>query len=329
MEHIWILVYFISIAIGLLAAFYAFHLYAAWRYPFLRDIGNYTVVFNLVMVLYLIVKYASANLPGPAAKDQQSSFYTIMVLAALLGEIGLITTFFRVRSALLEKSVSRVVNTLFAVGLVLVGVSCAVGIAVYTLRGSNGWIMTTYLVVASVGITVLPLISTQLIIGPDAGRKDDRRPAVRSFGILYLIGFLVFFGTVSIPRAYQLFPGSAAVLYLNFIPIIWLKRYFLRYYVQRSSEQKTKLLESLGQIFHISNRECEIIRLILEGKTNKEIKDQLFISYNTVKNHIYNIYQKLGVNSRSRMIYRVLQVQRNSENPPGQSESRVSAGNSS
>jgi len=86
MEHIWILVYFISIAIGLLAAFYSFHLYAAWRYPFLRDIGNYTVVFNLVMVLYLIVKYASANLPGPAAKDHQSSFYTIMVLAALLGE---------------------------------------------------------------------------------------------------------------------------------------------------------------------------------------------------------------------------------------------------
>jgi DNA-binding CsgD family transcriptional regulator len=167
------------------------------------------------------------------------------------------------------------------------------------------------------------------MLWPNWGRKDDRRPAVRSFGILYLIGFLVFFGTASIPPTYQLFPGSAAVLYLNFIPIVWLKRYFLRYYVQRSSEQNTKLLERLGQIFHISHREGEIIRLILEGKTNKEIKDLLFISYNTVKNHIYNIYQKLGVNSRSQMIYSVLQIQRNSENPSGKSESRVSAGNSS
>jgi DNA-binding CsgD family transcriptional regulator len=317
MEHVWILVYFISFAIGLLAVFYSFQLYKTYGYPFLRHIVNCTVVFNLVIFLYLVTKYASVNFPGLATQDHNSSFYTIMFLAAMLGEIGLIYTFIRVRFALLEQGVPRIVNTLFAVGLVLVGISCAVGITIYTLSGSNGWIVTTYFVVASAGMAVLTLIPMQLIFRPKDERRDDRRTAVRSFGILYLTGFLVFFCSALAPQTYQLFPGSAAILYLNFIPIIWLKRYFLRYYVQISSEQSLNLVEGFGQAFQISSREREIIGLILQGKSNKEIEELLFISYNTVKNHIYNIYQKLGVNSRGQMIHTVLKAQRERENPSG------------
>jgi DNA-binding CsgD family transcriptional regulator len=307
MEHIWILVYFISLAVGLLAVFYSFQHYKTHGYPFLRHIVNYTIVFNLVILLYLVTKYASVNFPGPVTQDRGSSFYTIMFIVALLGELGLIYTFIRVRFALLEKNVPRKVHILFATGLVLVGMSCAVGVTIYILSGSNCWIVTTYFVVVSAGMVVLTLIPLQLIFRPKAGRKDERRTAVRAFGILYLTGFLAFFGTAVLPDAYQLIPGSAAIIYLNVIPIIWLKRYFLRYYVQMSSEQSLKLLERLDRDFQISNREREIMELILQGKSNKEIEELLFISYNTVKNHIYNIYQKMGVNSRSQMIHAVLQ----------------------
>ena len=48
----------------------------------------------------------------------------------------------------------------------------------------------------------------------------------------------------------------------------------------------------------ITDREREIVLLILKGKSNKEIEDALFISLGTVKNHIYNIYNKLNVRSR-------------------------------
>jgi ligand-binding sensor domain-containing protein/DNA-binding CsgD family transcriptional regulator len=61
----------------------------------------------------------------------------------------------------------------------------------------------------------------------------------------------------------------------------------------------------LGLIFckyNLSNREQEIARLVLKGKTNKEIEDQLYISISTVKNHVYNIYQKLGVKNRLELI---------------------------
>lgn len=52
----------------------------------------------------------------------------------------------------------------------------------------------------------------------------------------------------------------------------------------------------------ISEREREIIGLILDGKTNREIEDILFISHGTVKNHVYHIYQKLEVNSRVQLV---------------------------
>ncbi len=48
----------------------------------------------------------------------------------------------------------------------------------------------------------------------------------------------------------------------------------------------------------LSERENEIIQLIATGKMEKEVASELFLSINTVKNHISNIYQKLHVNSR-------------------------------
>jgi DNA-binding NarL/FixJ family response regulator len=48
----------------------------------------------------------------------------------------------------------------------------------------------------------------------------------------------------------------------------------------------------------LSNREIEILRLIADGKENKEIAQELFISPQTVKNHISNILTKLQIENR-------------------------------
>lgn len=52
----------------------------------------------------------------------------------------------------------------------------------------------------------------------------------------------------------------------------------------------------------LSKREIEVVKLLLKGKSNREIEDLLYISINTVKNHIYHIYQKIGVESRHGLI---------------------------
>jgi len=49
----------------------------------------------------------------------------------------------------------------------------------------------------------------------------------------------------------------------------------------------------------LSKRETEILRLVTEGYTNLQISDLLSISANTVKTHVNNIFNKLGVNDRT------------------------------
>jgi PAS domain S-box-containing protein len=49
----------------------------------------------------------------------------------------------------------------------------------------------------------------------------------------------------------------------------------------------------------LSDRETEVLRLITEGYTNAQISELLSISPNTIKTHINNIFNKLGVNDRT------------------------------
>lgn len=53
----------------------------------------------------------------------------------------------------------------------------------------------------------------------------------------------------------------------------------------------------------LTKRETEILNLIGAGKSNMEIAQELFISYKTVKNHVYNLFAKLGIHTRAEAIH--------------------------
>lgn len=64
-------------------------------------------------------------------------------------------------------------------------------------------------------------------------------------------------------------------------------------------EEKMKLLASrLEGNEELSQREREILRLILQNKKRKEIADELHLSENTIKTHTRTLYSKLSVASR-------------------------------
>lgn len=52
----------------------------------------------------------------------------------------------------------------------------------------------------------------------------------------------------------------------------------------------------------LTRREQEIVPLLAEGLTNKEIAGKLDVSEHTVKNHLFRIYEKLGISSRVELI---------------------------
>jgi DNA-binding NarL/FixJ family response regulator len=59
--------------------------------------------------------------------------------------------------------------------------------------------------------------------------------------------------------------------------------------------------------FGLSQRELQILELIVEGKSNKEIAGTIYLSLDTVKSHMKNIYQKLNVHSRSQAAMAAIQ----------------------
>jgi LuxR family transcriptional regulator of spore coat protein len=58
----------------------------------------------------------------------------------------------------------------------------------------------------------------------------------------------------------------------------------------------------------LTKREREVFELLVQDKTTKDIAGDLFISEKTVRNHISNAMQKLGVKGRSQAVVELLRM---------------------
>ncbi len=58
--------------------------------------------------------------------------------------------------------------------------------------------------------------------------------------------------------------------------------------------------------FSLTDREKEILQLLVEGDSYKLVADKLFISFFTVQTHIKHIYEKLHVNSKTEAVTKAL-----------------------
>ena len=58
----------------------------------------------------------------------------------------------------------------------------------------------------------------------------------------------------------------------------------------------------------LSERELEVLRLVAEGLSNRQIAERLVLSLGTVKSHIHHIYGKLGASKRTQAVARARQL---------------------
>lgn len=58
----------------------------------------------------------------------------------------------------------------------------------------------------------------------------------------------------------------------------------------------------------LTPREREVFELLIQNKSSKQIADELFISEKTVRNHISNAMQKLGVKGRAQAVVELLKL---------------------
>ncbi len=95
----------------------------------------------------------------------------------------------------------------------------------------------------------------------------------------------------------------ALFLLWNTVVIVFANHYFTAK-TTVFPEVKIKIPEIMDE-FHLSERETEIIAHLCLGYSNREVGGHLFISDLTVKTHVRNIYQKLGVKNRLELLDKV------------------------
>ena len=72
--------------------------------------------------------------------------------------------------------------------------------------------------------------------------------------------------------------------------------------VEKKEELQMNKLKKLTEKYFISKREVEVMAELIDGRTNSEISEILSVSLSTVKKHVYNIFNKMGVNSRFQLL---------------------------
>lgn len=73
------------------------------------------------------------------------------------------------------------------------------------------------------------------------------------------------------------------------------------------SNKNVILVAPTNEDFNLTNREKELLGLMIEGHNYKMIAEKTFISYDTVRTHVRNIYQKLHVASRNEAVMKAIQ----------------------
>jgi DNA-binding CsgD family transcriptional regulator len=137
-------------------------------------------------------------------------------------------------------------------------------------------------------------------------RDAAKGSAVRAFAWLAAAAWLARLLTfLASGRGGMLFSLYVLVFFAAAVPPLLAWRSYLLGHVPGPLETASASvvdMKTFSREFAISRREEEVIRQVLEGKTNKEASEALYISVQTVKDHLYRVFQKTGVRNRVQLI---------------------------
>lgn len=80
------------------------------------------------------------------------------------------------------------------------------------------------------------------------------------------------------------------------------KRWIEKDSLSRAAERMVRRDEAHQAAGPLTRREIEVLRMVAEGLRSREIADKLFVSEGTVKFHLHNLYEKLGVRGRVELL---------------------------
>jgi len=275
----------------------------------LRDLLRYLIFYNIIELEIFLLTYFDSNLTPTQWADSSSLFKGADWILRTLLILGLYFYLFKTIAWLRGKKLSK--RVLPAMGLfaaiLFILFFLAMRFPAYMPRSPyiNYWNLFIW------PLTLLAMIwLARLWSENKPGPDPDWRRIGRAFAWLFLARIpvqlaLVFISMGPFDFLYITF-SKLLVLYTNLIPLFWLKAYFAPWAGSLSKTIGSRAdMTSLQKKHGLSAREMEILTLMIDGISYRQMGEALHISIHTVKSHAYSLYRKMRVNNRHQLIHLV------------------------
>ncbi len=285
--------YLLALLAGTVSMSQTFMVWQRYRKPVIRKYGYFLLSLYLILLGFLVDMYASiASLDGSV---EARSIVWILQAAGGVLFIAASPSFYH---SLVDLALTKGKRIAFFAVDALVCVAALANVAF------PWWAPATIFlsgVLFSMIVYGLAFITAHL--------RRVGEPSLRRALTVFVALTVCFFPFMLIDAAMSLLPLLSVFGFLQnlaqpfyFLVLNCLTIAFgLRYLNRPAYAEKEKLTDHFVSTFRITEREREIVGLLLTGAGTKEIGAKLFISAKTADNHVTNIYRKLGVASRVQM----------------------------
>ena len=302
MEHVQIWIQIITLIIGMGVLFDTYQFYKLYSYTYLKHLLGFFLFLNLCFLNGTLSEYLLVNFFDSLALFKNSHY--MQMIDPLFGVfyVGLFYYLINLTRSFQDK------NPPGKLAILIIGMTCII-IVSSIVRIITG-IPADFLEILewiNRGLYLLIFLSSYGILGyfTMISRKLNDRTKSKTwmlFSLFYLGGYTLL--TISAIFAGKNHRLIASLIYLSFnlFPFFWCRRFLFRNSNALSYAIAGSDIHLICEQYGVSSRQSEIISLMIHGKSNREIADMLFIAPHTVKNHIYNTYQKLGIKNRIELV---------------------------
>ncbi|MFH1195159.1 MAG: helix-turn-helix transcriptional regulator [bacterium] len=305
-DHLKIAGAILILILGLGVIFYLLNLKNKYRDYSLKWLLYYIAAYNAAILLVLTRKYIEINLssilksfPFIEFTSDAEMILNVLRLASIITIIGYLK----------EADISKIVKKACIILEVFIAVLILTKYSFYANTTVNQFVTQFFDYLSQVIFYYEPFLLVLLFAQNIRKEASLQKSLIISFSVLFIMRYVFFLCFYVIPiniigyydKFLQAILILSSILVFNVMPLIWLRYFYVKYH-SSAPEVKPDENNLVFEKHGITEREKEIVKLVLEGKTNKEIEETLFLSKHTVKNHIYHIYQKLGINSRYQLI---------------------------
>lgn len=298
--HLTFIYFLLTFLIGIISATVLILIALKTRKDVLKYFLFFYIAFTVNIIIYTVIIYIRTNIP-----DINFSFYVILTFLYISVSYFLVFSVLFFVHFLINLHKRNIFNLIFGLLLLIIAI---IDILTFNVDFENKSI-SSKLYLENVNtdipnIIIVVVIAYTFIISMIFYKKitDSQYKTIIKISLIFICFSIpsTIIDTLS-PKPFNIPIYFFPIIYFLFGIIFTV--YFSRYYLSKMTYSFDKDdIEHFLEKYDISEREKDVLLLIIKGLSNKVISDKLFISLNTVKAHNKSLFKKLNIKSRFELV---------------------------